>query len=510
MTSIDIEINNFNAIYQNIYNIYISEENPVDKWTSIAKFVNDKNNDFYNFYFSIEKNLIKKDIKLNYTSDLTNIHNQIKTENINIVKASLIITSLHIMIYDLMSTSGNYYSSLEGKNEIYTLKKNIIYYTDISEKNEQNIYFHTFILIYALESLFNKHFYIGIDFEYTFKKIQLAQLNFEHNISLKSFIMLVSPNELEPDMMKNFIELIICNKYIKKILHGSDALDIPYVYQHMLSNNPTLIINFTKTLIDTRFLCEYYKLNRQSEMDNKCSVYAEDPNRSAIYYFGLISENEQNKLTQMLESLQHVNDISWNIHKLSKNQALYAQYDVIFLKYFYYRIIYMATLDVNTELEKKDIINLYRHVLYELTQFIYLEKENITFLTIKCKEQVDLINNYMMKTNNQTLKLIDVYNNISIDLVTFAPKIEIDKLLKVNHYKTRLIIIIKKIVYTIISQKCTIYQNKNTIWKETLSNQFVFDFFNEMEFYYLSRMFKEIDKIIQARLNEMKCAKLKY
>ena len=165
------------------------------------------------------------------------------------------------------------------------LKKNIIYYINVCSKNEQNISFHAFILLIALESLFNRHFYIGIDYEYTNKKIQLAQLNFEHNIALESFIMIISPGELESSIMKNFVDLIICNKYIRKILQGADSLDIPYMYQIMLQDDPDKIIAFTQTLIDTRFLCEYYKLTRNEESDDKCSIYDEDPKRSAIFFF---------------------------------------------------------------------------------------------------------------------------------------------------------------------------------------------------------------------------------
>ncbi len=98
----------------------------------------------------------------------------------------------------------------------------------------------------------------------------------------------------------------------------------------MLQNDPIRIRRFTRTLIDTRFLCEYYKLNLKDSPDNKCSIYDEEPNRSAIYYFGLISEENQHELTELLQSMPHHYDIKWNIHKIPQSQFLYAQYDVIF------------------------------------------------------------------------------------------------------------------------------------------------------------------------------------
>lgn len=373
----------------------------------------------------------------------------------------------------------------------------------MSIKNEQNIFFHAFILLYALESLFNRHFYIGIDFEYTDKKIQLAQLNFEHNISLKSIIMMVSPNELEPEMMENFIKLIICNKYIKKILHGSDSLDIPYMYEHMLGNDPIKIRRFTRTLIDTRFICEYYKLNRPTGADNRCSVYDEDPNRSAVYYFGVVSKEKQKELTELLQSLPNHFDITWFIHKMPRSQVLYAQYDVIFLKYFYYRMIYVATQDGKDDIEKKAIIDLYNHVLYELTQFVYLEKRDITFVMAKCKEEIDPVNNYMVRKPGQIQKLVDIYNKVSIGLITYGPKVEIAKLLKVNYYKALIVTIVKKMVYTIISKKCKVYKDKSTIWTDKLDNQYIFDFLKKMDYHYLNHMFKEIEKILENRIREI-------
>jgi hypothetical protein len=312
--------------------------------------------------------------------------------------------------------------------------------------------------------------------------------------------MMVSPNELEPAMMDNFVELIICNKYIKKILHGSDSLDIPYMYEEMLKGDPNKIMRFTRTLIDTRFLCEYYKLNRGDESDNKCSIYDEDKNRSAIFYFGVISAEQQDKLTNILESMPAVHDIAWNIHKMPKSQVLYAQYDVIFLKYFYYRMIYVATLDDKSDMGKKMIIELYKHVLFELTQFVYLERREITFVMAKCKEEIDPINNYMIRKPDGISKLVDIFNQVSTGLVTSDPKVEIDKLLKVNYFKGLLMILIKKMVYTIISRKCRIYKDRTTLWTDKLDNKFIFDFLEKLNYGYLYKMFKDLEGILETRI----------
>lgn len=508
--SLDNIITNIQFFHQAILNIYQSDINVTEKWKEIATYMHTNHETITKIFNVLKTNENRQLITIDYSIDPKILEKQIMEEMDILRKISLIILSLHNMVYQLMSTEGNYYFSLKGEEEMIVLKKKkkpIIYYINISNKNEKNIYFHAFILQYSLESLFNKRFYVGVDFEYTNKKIQMAQLNFEHSVVLQSIIMIVSPNELEPIMMENFINLIICNKFIKKILHGSDSLDIPYVYNHMLNNDPKKIIKFTKSLIDTRFLCEYYKLGRNGS-DYRCSIYDEDPAGSAVYYFKVIDEEQQVKLTELLQSMPSHYDIVWNIHKLPKSQVLYAQYDVIFLKYFYYQIIYTATKEVATDLEKKNIITLYKHVLNEMTQFIYLEKiihlekNNISFLLVaKCKEEVDPVNNYFIRKPNNIIKMIDIYNEVSANLESFNPKVSINNLVKITNFKTPILTIIKRMVYGHISNKCHVYKNKSTIWTDKLDNQFIFDFFSKLKFTYLLNMFKDINKTLEIRIN---------
>ena len=503
MISVENIIIDFQFFYQKILDFYKSKSSPKDKWTKIATYMHDNNSLISKLFSVIKKQEIREQINLDYKLTLEQLEKQIKEESDVFVKSSFIILALHHMIYDLMSTEGNYDFMLDGQEQMYILKsikKNIIYYISVSVKNEQNIYFHGYILLFALESLFNSHFYIGIDFEYTNKKIQMAQLNFEHNVSQKSIILIVSPNELDENMMDNFVDLIICNKFIKKILHGSDSLDIPYMYNYMLQNDPDKIIKFTKTLIDTRFLCEYYKLSRDMASDSRCSIYDEDPSRSAVYYFGVISDEQQKNLTELLESMPAPHDIVWNIHKLPKSQVLYAQYDVIFLKYFYYRIIHVATEDEVSDLGKKAIIELYKCVLNEMTRFVYLERNNVTYLLAKCKEEVDVVNNYFIRKSSNILKLIDIFNQVSENLIVTDPKVNVNNIIKVNHFKAPIILVIKRLAYGFISQKCKVYKDKNTIWVDKLDNQFIFDFLKTLDFTYLLKIFKEFEKIIEIRI----------
>lgn len=500
MTSLNDLVMELHIFHQNILNIYNSKDTDTEKWTKIATYMHDKNEIVTKTFVVIKKNEAREEINMDYTIDFDKLQTMISQESDQVRKTSFIILSLHTMIYQLMTSEGNYRFNLHGKEEMNVLKEDIEYYINMSVKNESNIYFHAFILLYALESLFNRHFYIGVDFEYTAKKIQLAQLNFEHSTDTTSIIMMVSPSELEPIMMNNFIKLIMCNKIIKKILHGSDSLDIPYVYDVMLESDGNKIIKFTQGMIDTKILCEYYKLNRDGTSDNKCSIYDQDPLRSAVYYFNVISEEQQNKLSELLEAMPAPHDITWNIHKMPKSQELYAQYDVIFLKYFYYRMIFVATEDESTDAGKKSIIDLYKHVLTELTQFVYLENNNVTLLRNKCKSEVDVVNNYFIKKLSGSVKLIDIYQKASTDLSTTNPAVEIDKILKIGHIRNTIIIVMKRIIYGHASRYCKVYKDKATLWIDKLHNKFIIEFFEVMQFHYLASMFNELDKILEVKV----------
>lgn len=492
----------FQHLHDKILDIYEQKLPNTQKWNKMATEMDNHNSVIVKLFKTISKEDSRVDINLDYAIKFTQLKKQIASELDIIVKVSLLINSLHYMIYDMLRKKGNYYFSLNGPNEMQALKKDITYYINVSIKNELNINFHAFILLYALESLFNSHFYVGIDFEYTNKMIQLAQLNFEHNVDLRSIIMIVSPNELTTDMMNNFINLIICNKFIRKILHGSDSLDIPYMYEHLLNQDPNKIIKFTRTLIDTRFLCEYYKLTRNQVSNNKCAIYDENKDGSAIYYFGVVSLEQQEKLAEILRSMPSPHDVTWNIFKMPRSQIYYAQYDVLFLKYLYYVIINKATQDESTDLGKKEVIELYKHVLNEITRFIYLENREVTFLLKKCKEEVDPANNYFIRKTNGILKLIDIFNSVSINIHTTNPKVSVDNLLKVNHYKKSILLIIKRMVYGLLSRRCRIMKDNSNIWSDKLDNQFIFDFLITIKFYYLERMFKQIEGILRDRIIE--------
>src|SRR5277367_4223408 len=66
--------------------------------------------------------------------------------------------------------------------------------------------------------------YVGIDYEFNQRKIALMQINFGDTIWL------LNPSQFDEETKKCFVQKILINKRIYKILHGSDSLDLPYIY----------------------------------------------------------------------------------------------------------------------------------------------------------------------------------------------------------------------------------------------------------------------------------------
>lgn len=487
------------ALHHSIVKSYLSKDTA--KWTTIAQQLSDNSLKIMAAYRYLQTNNLIA-IELNYETAFDTIQSQLTVESNVLKKISLIVLSLHFIIYQLMVNPLYYLFCLDGQTEMNAITEPIVYYIHLSAKNEQNIYFHAFMLVYALESLFTKNLYVGVDFEFTVRNIELIQLNFEHSVDKRSVITMINPNELEPQMLTDYVQLIMCNPAIKKILHGSDSQDIPYIYKQLLHQNNEQIIQFNQSLIDTRFLCEYYKLNLENSSNNRCSIYDIEADRSAIYYFKLISKETQDKLSTVIDQMGPPADIVWNIHRMPKAQTYYAQYDVLFLKYFYYQIIYTATTHCQSAIEKKLMMDLYKLILPQLTQFVYLENNLITDLTVQCKLEVDNINNYFIKTKTGVVKMIDLYNQMSTPLIISSVNVSVDQLMKVNHFRKVLVVILKRLLYGHLSRYGQLYKNKNTRWNDQYNNQFIFHFFDTLKMNCLMIIFKEVSAILETRVRE--------
>ena len=121
--SFDKIITSFQLLYQEILTFYQLDLNSVDKWKKIATLIHDNNNIIVETFLNLKKESMRKEIKLDYNSTQKILIPKIETEENLVMKTSLIITSLHLIAYDLLSKEGNYYFALNGKEEMHILKK---------------------------------------------------------------------------------------------------------------------------------------------------------------------------------------------------------------------------------------------------------------------------------------------------------------------------------------------------------------------------------------------------
>jgi hypothetical protein len=166
---------------------------------------------------------------------------------------------------------------LDGKNEFYPNLNNKKYNILSADSKEKINFMINFFLNFIKNQNNNinlKH-YIGCDFEFnrvrkTERDVALFQINMEIENENFGTIFVFYPPELNIDQTNILIKLLT-NKYIIKILHGGESLDIPYLFDQLLKTKDN-IINFCYNLFDTKYLCEYGHIESNSNIV-KCSIY---------------------------------------------------------------------------------------------------------------------------------------------------------------------------------------------------------------------------------------------
>ena len=266
------------------------------------------------------------------------------------------------------------------------------------------------------------------------------------------FIFIFNPNELDGIQTDLIIKYMFISNTISKIVHGSDSLDIPYLFQDFFMNNNLYIYDFTKNVIDTRFLCEYSKITSNYE-DKKCSIY------DALLHFNVINKNKYKYLVKINKSIGSYKEgtVIWNVHNMSKDNLKYA---------FYQQII------ESSKNQTKDLYKSYKYIIL-LTRLIFLDKWGITsFKNIKM--DTDPLNNYIVKFQNKSglnreLTMINIFNSVVDKIIIHLDnnsKIIIKYILEINYFKPTLITIFKKMVYSILTSNFVIYKNKKNQYNE--------------------------------------------
>lgn len=360
---------------------------------------------------------------------------------------------IEISIYDKSEDESNImlmYRILEFKFYQHiekVAKRRLMYKDEINNNKSENIYLvfasnteeHFDILkvyllfYYANLSLYKENKYIGLDFEFNTKVVALMQINFEQprlDLYKYSLIFLFNPEQFSSKWKAFFSKKIICGD-VYKILHGSDSLDIPFVYENLLSNDSSLIKKFNNYFIDTKFLCEYNFYQKNQEL-GKCKIY------HVLLNEGVINENVYNKLKENELAMGPIYDIFINISTLNENLIDYTLYDVLFLVHLFEKF--------NKNLPNLDLIN-------ELTQLTFIQKRNI--LEIVPKDEINKINNYMVFIDKPYV-LNKLFNDY---LERFLKEYDyLSKIIKVNYFKLTIILILKYEFYNFLTSKYVVFE----------------------------------------------------
>lgn len=329
------------------------------------------------------------------------------------------------------------------------------------------IFFHYDSISFYNENESNLH--VGIDFEFNERKIALCQVAFFSSRTSK-FIFIFNPNELDGIQTDFIIKFMFTSNSIVKIVHGSDSLDIPYLFQEFFMGNHLYIYDFIKNIIDIRFLCEYNKIT-VNYSDKKCSIY------DALLYFNVINKKKYKYLLDVNNSIESSQikssdtniRVTWDVHNMSDSNFKYAFYDVIYLHAFYKQIINFA------KSKTKNLYKSYKYIIL-ITRLVFLNKWDITSLSQNIKIETDSLNNYIVKYQTKKGKtkeitMINLFNSIIdkiiIHLSTNNDSINIKYLLDINYFKSTLTLIFKKIIYSILTLNFDVYKNKKDLYTDT-------------------------------------------
>jgi len=353
-------------------------------------------------------------------------------------------------------------------------------YNIIQVDNDKKIQLMLLYMIfyhYDARSTKKKKLYAGVDFEFNEGRIALCQVAFfPHRVN--KFVWVFDPNSLDTPKTQYLIKYLFTSQWIYKIVHGSDSLDIPYLFQELFMNNHTYIYSFVKRVIDTRFLCEYFK-NTVKSGDKKCTIY------DALLYFGTIDQQKYDELQHINKTMGPIQDVNWNVYNMSSFNLKYSVYDVLYLHSFYFDILHKA------KTETPELYNSYMYIPL-ITRFIFLEKWNVTDLLSRIKSRVDPINNYIIKHEGENITLVTLFNSIVKNMVINTPSrgalvINVNNLLEINYFRSPLMMLFKMITYSILTNNFTVYKNREDIYTEEISLDDVFD---TLKFIHLEKLRK--------------------
>jgi len=348
------------------------------------------------------------------------------------------------------------------------------------EKKEKIKIFLLHMLFYSIDAVHTKiKPVIGLDFEFDQRKISLCQISLYPNRKHK-YVYVIDPNMFERTELDLLVQTVfISNCY--KIVHGADSLDIPYMFDDLFQKDKTTIIKFIKNVIDSRFLCEYYKIYAESD-NKKCSIY------DALLYFNTINSKKYDDLNLINDTMGPVQDVNWNIVKMSSYNLKYAAYDVLFLKHF--------VLDIFKKSDTLEYLFDNIKMIPYITRFIFLEKHGIINNVVESKTITDPVNNYIAKLPSGNKTLISIYNELIEKITIPSLNLKVKTIMEINYFKTPLSLIFKRIIYSTVSDLYPIYENKNDKYNNHIYFREMYQSLNQVQLgkiiYLLEKFYVEV------------------
>ncbi len=265
---------------------------------------------------------------------------------------------------------------------------------------------------------------LGIDFEFNRinneRQIALCQINFENSFessfesNKKSDIFLFYPPNIKTSLLKK----LLTTKNIIKILHGSESLDIPYLFNNIIKDSQK---EFCNNLFDTRYMCEYY--NSVNNLENKCKIY------ELLLNMKVITKKRYNELMNNDKKLGDIWKITIDVKNMSKELIEYCVNDVKYLP------------DLYRKFPKNDM---YNKIIPSIA--------NINFI-LRNKKLTDENNLDQLFTNISKYNLskyFEHYTYIDVYITVFYWLMTIDHfyhLYSINYFKKILEVMIKNILY---------------------------------------------------------------
>jgi hypothetical protein len=330
----------------------------------------------------------------------------------------------------MIINSNEYFNKKIKWNKVYK----IVVVKNNKDIEEMISYFLDFIKLNSIKKS------VGLDFEFNSspegKKIALFQINLESDKN-DAKIYLFYPPDLKDTQLKILINLLT-NPNVKKILHGAESLDIPYLFKNIFINDD-LRNKFCNNLFDTRYMCEYFHI--ENNFDNKCKIY------SLMHEMNVIDDKQLEMLLKNEEDMGPIYLIEIDVRNLNEFTMLYSAFDVLYLP---------ALLD---QFPKNKI---YQKLIPELTCFNYIDRyENI--FTKPFGELVAKVNNYFLiidTFDKNKVKMIDIFQMYYAWINGKDKTLGI--LMDINYFKKFIEVFIKFIVYKNVLKNYNVWENNNS------------------------------------------------